>query len=774
MDIKYKFVDLIGSSYRNGPVRFLPDDFSLLCANGNRLKYFDLKRNTSFTSEIQLKCNVIAFDINSTGTHAIVGDERGNCSLIHLASDIILYKRRFRQKIRALSFSNDSNFVAIGTEGKVFVFSVADLSVNHFIPLALLNRFMHSEDNINAIGWSFDGSLIAAAGDRIIKIFKTIPNSSKNIGVFTFGERASVIGIWFLNEDYEFLSIDKSGICSIFELEENSEKLKFERKIRMCLTSLIGVTSNVEILSASINKQKKLLATGFSNGAFCIFDIPALSLLQNFSIGDKQINSINFNSRGDWLAIGCGRGMDAQLIVWEWQSESHILKQQSHSQTITAVAYSPDGSVLATGAEDGKVKLWNCATSFCTVTFTEHETGVTDICFTQNGKAVLSSSLEGSIRAHDLKRYRNFRTLVAPKQTQLHLLCADFSGDIVAAASRDLFEVYVWSFETSEVLDVLTGHSNLINGLTYYENTLCTVSLDKTLKIWNIVDGGNCLETVNLLNEGLDVKYSPNGSLLAVLCYDSNINLFNTLNTSQIGIIETKLDIDAARQRIDKIKKTTSEKNKTFTCISFSPNGQLLLAGGQSNIFCLYSVTDRIKVRSFKLSSNYSLDGVNLDINFRKMTEFGNLDLFDLTDSDEEETNPQKKIRLPGTKHTDLSERAVRPTISLSKIAFSPNGLDFAVACTEGVCIYSLTKPRRFDPLQLESNVTPKEIINSTINGEHVKALSLALRLNDKEIVERTIEAIPVEQLRVVIDNLGISSAELLLYWLAEIGRAHV
>jgi len=56
-------------------------------------------------------------------------------------------------------------------------------------------------------------------------------------------------------------------------------------------------------------------------------------------------------------------------------------------------------------------------------------------------------------------------------------------------------------------LDVLTGHSNLINGLTYYENTLCTVSLDKTMKIWNIVDGGNCLETVNLLNEGLDVKY---------------------------------------------------------------------------------------------------------------------------------------------------------------------------------------------------------------------------------------------------------------------------
>jgi hypothetical protein len=49
---------------------------------------------------------------------------------------------------------------------------------------------------------------------------------------------------------------------------------------------------------------------------------------------------------------------------------------------------------------------------------------------------------------------------------------------------------------------------------------------------------------------------------LAVLCYDSNINLFDVRNTKQIGTIETKLDIDAGRQQLDKVKKTTSEKNK--------------------------------------------------------------------------------------------------------------------------------------------------------------------------------------------------------------------
>jgi len=46
-------------------------------------------------------------------------------------------------------------------------------------------------------------SLIAVAGNRIVKIFKTVPDSSKNLGGFTFGERASVVGVWFFNENNE-------------------------------------------------------------------------------------------------------------------------------------------------------------------------------------------------------------------------------------------------------------------------------------------------------------------------------------------------------------------------------------------------------------------------------------------------------------------------------------------------------------------------------------------------------------------------------------------
>jgi WD40 repeat protein len=60
--------------------------------------------------------------------------------------------------------------------------------------------------------------------------------------------------------------------------------------------------------------------------------------------------------------------------------------------------------------------------------------------------------------------------------------------------------------ETSQLLETLTGHSSIITGLATFDNTLCSVSRDKTLKFWNILEG-SCLETVQMLEECLDVKY---------------------------------------------------------------------------------------------------------------------------------------------------------------------------------------------------------------------------------------------------------------------------
>ena len=74
------------------------------------------------------------------------------------------------------------------------------------------------------------------------------------------------------------------------------------------------------------------------------------------SISQQKINSVAVNSSGEWLAFGCKEV--GQLLVWEWQSESYIMRQQGHHYDMNVLAYSPDGQMIATGGDDGKVWFW--------------------------------------------------------------------------------------------------------------------------------------------------------------------------------------------------------------------------------------------------------------------------------------------------------------------------------------------------------------------------------------------------------------------------------
>ena len=80
-----------------------------------------------------------------------------------------------------------------------------------------------------------------------------------------------------------------------------------------------------------------------------------------------------------------------------------------------------------------QVKIWNVQSGFCFVTFSDHTAPVTAVAFLPSGSVVVSASLDGTVRAFDLVRYRNFRTMTSPHPVQFVSLAVDPAGEVKTA-----------------------------------------------------------------------------------------------------------------------------------------------------------------------------------------------------------------------------------------------------------------------------------------------------------------------------------------------------
>ena len=172
---------------------------------------------------------------------------------------------------------------------------------------------------------------------------------------------------------------------------------------------------------------------------------------------------------------------------------------------MTQIAYSPSGLYIASGGEDGKLKIWNVLNGQCFVTFNEHNAPVTGIQFKSNGHVICSSSLDGTVRAFDLNRYRNFRTFTTPQPVQFSCLGLDTSGDFVAAGGFDVFDIFIWAMQTGHLLQTLSGHTGPISSICFSSTpspVLASASWDKTCRTWDVLDGKNAKESYLLNSDG--------------------------------------------------------------------------------------------------------------------------------------------------------------------------------------------------------------------------------------------------------------------------------
>ncbi len=391
----------------------------------------------------------------------------------------------------------------------------------------------------------------------------------------------------------------------------------------------------VDVTAADYHQTMKLLVTGFASGVFLIHEMldDGANLVHSLSISEQSIMTVSFNPSGDWIAFGCSKL--GQLLVWEWQSETFVLKQQGHFNNMASVAFAPDGTTIATGGQDGKVKLWSADTGFCFVTFTEHTASVTSVQFGKTN-VVFSSSLDGTVRAYDTTRYRNFRTFASPRPAQFSSLAVDVAGDMVAAGATDIYDVFLWSVQTGHLLEVISGHEGPVSAIVFNPSPtnstqMATVSWDKTLKVWDSLNASSSnTETIQILSDATALAFRPDGLQLAVSTLNGHITFFDPVSASQTGSIEGKTDLALGRSDSDLITAKKGREGKVFfTALSYTADGKCILAGGQSKTICIYHVEQMLLVKKFEVTQNRSFDAMDEVISRKKMSEFGNLALIE-------------------------------------------------------------------------------------------------------------------------------------------------
>lgn len=780
MKSDFKFNNLLGTVYRQGNVIFSNDGKQLLSPVGNRISVFDLINNKSFTFEYEHRKNIACFDLNKQGTLLLSIDEDGRAILVNFKSRNTIHYFNFKDKVSQIKFSPCGKFFALTVGRFLQIWKTPDVNQDRqFAPFVRYRIHSGHFQDILSVTWSKDSRFILTTSKDLTSKIWSIDSNEKDLASTTFaGHRDYVLGAFFSNDQEKIYTVSKDGALFRWEFtpnendielaNNNNEEVDISKYHWRIMEKHFFYADQAKVKCVTFHSNSNLLIVGFTNGEFRIYELPTFTLIQQLSMGQNPVNTVSINTTGEWLAFGSSKL--GQLIVYEWQSESYILKQQGHFDSTNSLTYSPDGSRVVTAAEDGKIKVWDVVSGFCLATFDEHTSSVTQVQFAKRGQVLFSASLDGTVRAWDLIRYRNFRVFTSTERIQFNSLAVDPSGEIVCAGSMDSFDIHVWSVQTGQLLDSLSGHEGPVSCLAFsQENSiLASASWDKTIRIWSIFGRSQQVEPIEVYSDVLALTIRPDGKEVAVSTLKGQITIFNIENGTQTGNIDCKRDIISGRNLEDRFTAKNSERSKFFTSINYSFDGLAIVAGGNNNSICLYDVPNEVLLKRFVVSKNMQLNGTLQFLNSSRMTDAGSLDLIDDA-GDNSDVEDRIDNTIPGSKRgADLSTRKMRPEIRVTCVQFSPTATSFAAASTEGLLIYSVNDSLFFDPYDLDVDVTPKSTLEELNNKEYLNALVMSFRLNETYLINKVYEAIPVTEISLIAENVPVVYVARILKFIGE------
>ncbi len=283
----------------------------------------------------------------------------------------------------------------------------------------------------------------------------------------------------------------------------------------------------------------------------------------------------------------------------------------SHVSAIFSVAVSPDGKLVASGANDGAVKIWDMATKEPVRALAGQSGEVRKVAWAADGSAVLSAGGKG-ILIQDLKTGATLRTLALPDGARPDGIAVSPDGKSVVVTSLDgvvrgfnletgalLFDakqplrvfsvamspdgsqfataqgdgIGLWNLGTGKLTNTRKGHAANVDYVAWAPDghMFFSVSDDQTLKMWHTDRTDPLVTAWEATDEVWGVATEPRGKLVATVSKDGFLRVYNALTLKNTHSRDAEYAMDGSRAGL--------------LSVAFAPDGSHIVTGdGRGNL----------------------------------------------------------------------------------------------------------------------------------------------------------------------------------------------
>ncbi|KAJ5642311.1 hypothetical protein N7490_006311 [Penicillium lividum] len=259
---------------------------------------------------------------------------------------------------------------------------------------------------------------------------------------------------------------------------------------------------------------------------------PCLQTLEGH--GDN-VNSIAWSPDGSRLASA---SYDDTARIWDPATGQCISTLEGHSGLAMSITWSPDGSRLASASYDDTARIWDPATGESISTLKGHSGLVMSIAWSPDGSRLASASIDNTARIWDPATGQCISTLERHSSSVMSIAWSP-DGSRLASASDD-FTARISDPATGESISILKGHSSLVMSIAWSPDgsRLASASIDKTARIWDPATG----ESISILEGHIDnvksIAWSPDGCRLASASDDFTARIWDPATGESISILK--------------------------------------------------------------------------------------------------------------------------------------------------------------------------------------------------------------------------------------------